>query len=116
MKKKDKQIKGKEVSAMSRDDILNQVRPLESRLVDVVSWPAPVRMQNVGYAEMMRIISDAGDDKDAREAMIVAAVCSDLELTDAYKLQTGNGAQFLMLLGAVNGFLNYNLSEDLLKN
>ena len=101
---------------LSKAEILERVKPIESRVVQVPGWGAGVKMKNLTFEELIRIKVDAGEDDEAKNAMIVAAVCEDLELKDAYKLQKGNGMQFAALFSAVDDFLSVKITDEKIKN
>jgi hypothetical protein len=64
----------------------------------------------------VQIRIDSGDDAESKNALIVAAVCEDLDIKDAYKLQKGNGAQFAVLYAAVDEFLSFKITDEKIKN
>lgn len=105
-----------ELKALSKAEILERCKPIESRIVPVQGWPGGVRMKNLTFQELVKLRVDAGDDDDSKNAMVVAAVCEDLDVTDAYQLQKGNGAQFALLFAAVDSFLSCRITDDSIKN
>lgn len=105
-----------EEKVFNKAEILERCKPLESRVVSVKNWNGGVKMRNLTFSEIMKLTIDAGEDAEARNAMMVAAVCEDLDITDAYQLQKGNGTQFALLYAAVDEFLNYQITKDKIKN
>lgn len=113
--KQQQQVKG-ELKAMSKAEILDKCKAIESRIVPVSGWPGGVAMKNLTFSEIVQISTDAANDSEAKNAMIVAAVCEDLDVKDAYKLQKGNGAQFALLFAAVDEFLSCRVTDEKIKN
>lgn len=106
----------KELKAMSKADILKRCEALDDTTVAVKGWDGGVRMRNITFDELVKISIDAAGDVNAKNAMTVAKACIDLEVSDAYKLQSGNGIQFGLLFEAVQNFLSCKLTDDKLKN
>lgn len=112
-----KQESQEAVKVLSKAEILERCAAVPSRVVQVPGWGAGVKMKNLTFQELVQIRVDAGEDAESKNAMIVAAVCEDLDLTDAYKLQKGNGMQFALLFAAVDEFLSHNrITEEKIKN
>lgn len=105
-----------DLKALSKAEILERCKPIESRIVAVKGWDAGVRMKNLTFQELVQLRIDAGDDADSKNAMVVAAVCEDLDISDAYALQKGNGAQFALLFAAVDEFLSCKITDEKIKN
>jgi hypothetical protein len=116
MNKSKKAVKNEGAKVLDKAGILAMCAPVESRIVEIPGWGASVKMKNLSFEELIQIRTDAGNDETARAAMIVAAVCEDLAISDAYKLQKSSGLKFAALLGTVEGFLNKRLDEDTIKN
>lgn len=100
----------------NKAEILDKCKKLETREVEIPGWGACVRMKNLTFQELLQIRIDSGTDSEARNAMIVAGACEDLDITDAYKLQSGNGSQFAALYAAVDDFLGCKLDAEKIKN
>ncbi len=114
---KEKKQEKQDRMVFDKAKILDRCKKLETQEVEVAGWGgACVRMKNLTFQEIVQISIDAGNDIEAKNAMTVAAVCEDLDITDAYKLQIGNGAQFAMLYGAVNDFLGCRIKSEEIKN
>ena len=111
-----KAVKVDELKAMSKADILNRCAALEETIVPVKGWSGGVRMCNITFDKLVQISIDSAGDVNAKNAMTVAETCVDLEVSDAYKLQSGNGIQFGLLFEAVQNFLSCKLTDDKLKN
>ena len=106
-------IESKE-AALSREQILSACKAIPTRIVDVPGIGG-VKMQSVSFPDYLRIKQESDGDVATNAAMIVAQVCSDLNISDAYELQSGNGIKFATLYNAVNEFLSFELKEAEIK-
>ena len=116
-KKIAKTSKAAELKVLSKSEILARCAPIESKVVPVQGWGAGVRMKNITFDELIKMRVDMGTDGGgSNNAMMVAAVCEDLEMSDVYKLQKSNGIQFALLYAAVENFIDFKLTDEKIKN
>lgn len=103
-----------EKKIFTREEILNKCKAIESREVDVIGWNGAVRMKNVSFPDLVNLRVNF-PDKDSYQAALVAAVCEDLTIEDAYSLQKGNGFQFANLFTSINSYLGADLGDEEIK-
>lgn len=103
-----------EKKVFSRDEILNICKPLETQDVAVSGWNGFVKMKNVDFQKLVQLRVDC-PDQEAYQAALVAAVCDDLSISDAYALQKGNGFRFAGLFAAVNSYLGADVGDEEIK-
>jgi hypothetical protein len=115
MKKKpfvQKQVQGGQ--ALTREQILSRCRPLPEKTIEVKGFGGSVRVHNLTFGQMSELRANA-PDTETYKALLIAAVCADLSLEDAIKLQRGNGAAYAALYLAVENYLGTDFSDDEIK-
>jgi len=88
---------------LTREEILQEAKALETRPVKVAGWSGKVMMRNISFQRLVELKISA-PDASAYPAMLVAEVCTDLSLEDAIQLQNGNGFKFATLYAAVESY------------
>lgn len=106
--------KNSKITHLTKEQILNKCRALESALVPVDGFDGCVRMKNLTYSEIIDLRVGASG-REEYQAMLIAAVCEDLSLDDAMTLQQGNGFMFLSLFEAINKYLANDLGDETVK-
>jgi hypothetical protein len=104
-----------EEKVLSRDEILAEVAPLQTRAVRPAGWSGAVKMQNITFQKLVDLKTSCPDN-ESYHAMLISEVCVDLSLEDAIKLQRGNGIRFAALYAAVEEFGATPIKDETLKN
>lgn len=99
---------------LSREEILLKGKPLPDADVYITSLDGCIKMQNVGFSQLVAIKRES-QSPDDYNLSLVAAVCKDLTRPDVEKLQE-NPAVFAEIFQAVEKYLGGGFSDDDIKN
>ena len=94
----------KKRKALSREQILEEMKRKPIQEVEVDGFSGPIRMQGLNGKSILIIKAEGGGNSEKSGALMIAETCVDLCLEDVEALQDSDFKAFSALGAAVNKF------------
>lgn len=102
--------KNKPENVLSPEQIVAECAPVESKPVRVPGFSAPIMFKNISFEDFASIKLSAVSPADVNARTI--ALATGLTLSQVRDMMNGNAFKFTMLLGAVNRFLGFEITDE----
>lgn len=103
-------MKKKNEDFLTLDQIVSECAPVESKAVAVPGFSKPIQMKNISFEDFTNIKLNAVSPADVNARTV--ALATGLSMSQVREMMNGNAFKFTMLLGAVNRFLGFQITDE----